>query len=58
MEKCPTRSLHTEGPDGYSAWHDWAEEMDKTHRQELCPGCRLYAIWTPRETAPSGREHK
>lgn len=42
-------------PDGYIAWHAWAKQMGKTHRQEMCPDprCRLFHIWTPRHAAVS-----
>lgn len=40
---------HTPEPTGYVAWHVWAEEMAKTHKQSRCPGCGLWAIWTPKE---------
>lgn len=51
---CPQVDQHTPAPDGYIAWHEWAEEMTKTHRSTRCPGCRLYKIWIPKE-APSVR---
>lgn len=40
--------LHTPAPSGYLQWHAWAAEMSKTHRQQRCPGCRLYKVWIPR----------
>lgn len=46
---CPTASLHTPCPDGYAEWHEWADARATTHKQEMCPGCRRYAIWTPKE---------
>lgn len=39
---------HTPAPPGYLAWFEWAREMAKTHRQERCPGCGLWKVWTPR----------
>lgn len=42
---------HTLCPEGYIQWHAWAEEMAKTHRQEKCAGCGLFAIWVPRKSA-------
>lgn len=49
---CPQADLHApDQPTGYRAWHAWAEEMSKIHRQKRCPGCGLYKIWTPKETA-------
>ena len=44
-EPCPRQELHTPAPSGYLQWHAWAQRMSKTHRQERCPGCDLYAIW-------------
>lgn len=38
---------HTPSPDGYLAWHEWAEKKSKTHRQIKCEGCGLYKIWVP-----------
>jgi hypothetical protein len=45
---CPRGDDHTPAPEGYIQWHHWAEAMSKTHRQRKCPGCGLYAIWTPK----------
>jgi hypothetical protein len=36
-------------PRGYVAWHEWAEEMSKTHVQKRCPGCGLFKIWVSRD---------
>ncbi len=41
---CPERWRHTPQPDGYLQWHEWAEQMKKTHVQERCPCCGLWAI--------------
>lgn len=46
---CPHFEDHTPRPEGYLAWHAWADRMAKTHRQEKCPGCGLYAIWMPKK---------
>ena len=46
---CPHFEDHTPCPEGYIQWHAWAETMAKTHRQEKCPGCGLYEIWTPKK---------
>lgn len=43
----PCADEHTPCPKGYLAWHEWAAEMEKTHRQEACPKCSLYVIWRP-----------
>lgn len=45
----PNCQPHTPEPTGYFAWHEWAERMTKTHKQIRCPGCGLWAIWTPRD---------
>lgn len=48
-ELCPNIEDHTAfQPEGYLAWHEWAEQMSKTHKQRKCPGCGLYQIWEPR----------
>jgi hypothetical protein len=51
---------HTLCPEGYIQWHAWAEEMSRTHRQEKCAGCGLYAIWTPKRPSliPRNRSHE
>jgi hypothetical protein len=36
---------HTDSPDGYIAFDEWAEEMGRTHVQRQCKGCGLYAVW-------------
>ena len=36
---------HTPCPKEYLQWHEWAEEMEKTHRQIRCPHCGLWTIW-------------
>lgn len=48
MSDCPNFVNHTYGPEGYLAWHEWAEAKAKTHRNTKCPGCGLYKIWTPK----------
>lgn len=46
---CPRAAeLHTPQPAGYLAWHAWAEIKARTHRQERCPECGLWAIWKPK----------
>lgn len=44
---CPQQAGHSLQPTGYLPWHEWAEKHSKTHRQVLCSGCGLYAIWIP-----------
>jgi hypothetical protein len=46
---CPHFHDHTPTPEGYLQWHAWARKMSRTHRQERCSGCGLYAIWVPRK---------
>lgn len=54
---CTNEADHTPGqPAGYLAWHEWAEEMSKTHKQKRCPGCRLLQIWVPKNTTAAARE--
>lgn len=43
------KCIHDDGPRGYIAWHEWAAEKRKTHRQKRCPVCGLYKIWVPME---------
>jgi hypothetical protein len=40
--------LEPDEPDGYTAWHKWAEIMSKTHRQVLCEEHNLYHVWIPK----------
>ena len=46
MTECP--SNHTLCPESYLAWHRWAEEKSKTHRQVQCEGCGRFLIWVPK----------
>lgn len=46
---CAQGEGHTPSPEGYLAWHEWAAEKAKTHRQVRCPECGLWAIWVPIE---------
>src|SRR4051812_19375439 len=51
-DDCPrARELHTPCPTGYMAWHEWAAEKSKTHKQVRCPECDLFAIWVPKRRA-------
>lgn len=50
-QECLYKGNHTRSPTGYLAWHEWAREMSKTHRQKRCPGCKLWVIWEPKEKA-------
>jgi hypothetical protein len=40
---CPREAEHRYGPSGYLAWHSWAEERAKTHRQRPCD-CGLWLL--------------
>jgi hypothetical protein len=52
VRDCPRAAeLHTSCPDAYLAWHDWANDKAKTHYQERCPECALWAIWVPKAKA-------
>ncbi len=46
---CPNEANHTAHPLGYIAKEEWAMRKLKTHRQERCPKCGLWKIWTPRK---------
>jgi hypothetical protein len=43
VASCPRESEHRYGPDGYLAWHEWAEERMDTHVQLMCD-CGLYLL--------------
>jgi hypothetical protein len=47
---CPDVKRHTKHPEGYIAQMEWAKRKAKTHRQERCPTCGFWSLWTPRET--------
>lgn len=55
IDTCPNRDQHTEGPHGYLAWHEWAEEMAKDHDVLKCSGCGLYLIVVPHDPGPQSR---
>lgn len=46
---CPRFDLHDPhdpgGSGDYFAWWAYAELKSKTHRQQRCPGCGLWAVW-------------
>lgn len=44
---------HTDSPDGYLQWDEWADRMEQTHLQRQCRGCGLWSIWEPRTGEPS-----
>lgn len=42
-EPCATcKKRQAREPQGYVAWHEWAEKKSKTHDQEQCPLCGLW----------------
>ena len=49
-EVCSNYTEHTLEPEGYIAWHLWAEKMARTHKQVKCPTCGKYVIWKRRTT--------
>ena len=49
---CPNVKRHTKCPEGYLAWHEWAEKKSKTHEQVICGGCGRLAIWIKKEPVP------
>lgn len=46
---CPDVDSHTEHPNGYIEFDEWAEEMQKTHVQKRCPSCGFYVIWEKKQ---------
>jgi hypothetical protein len=40
---------HTPRPTGYLPFVEFARVKSKTHRQERCPVCGLWAIWVPKK---------
>ena len=40
-----TCANHTVCPEGYLAWHAWAEKKARRHTQVQCDECGLWAIW-------------
>lgn len=51
--------VHTpDQPEGYLAWHRWAEEKNKTHRPIRCKGCGLFIKWIARANKTAKRGNK
>ena len=48
LNPCPNEAEHTPEPQSYLAWHNWADEKNKTHRQIRCSGCGRFKIWVLR----------
>jgi hypothetical protein len=46
---CPNIQQHAPQPEGYIAWHSWADRMSKTHTQHVCLTCGRLEIWTPKK---------
>lgn len=44
---CPNAAQHTPCPPGYVQWHEWAEEMAKTHDPVQCADCGRYVLHKP-----------
>jgi hypothetical protein len=42
---CHTPRLPNEPPND-NEWDAWAERQLRTHRQEQCPICKLWHLWT------------
>ncbi len=40
---------HEPAPDGYMQWHEWAEEMGKTHRSVRCKVCGRFGLWVEKK---------
>ena len=51
-KKCNHNPKH-QGPTGYVAWSEWAEDrVKKGWTQKRCKLCKLYCIWVkPKRTA-------
>ena len=54
-EECPNVAQHTKCPEGHLAWHAWAEQKSKRHKQVPCPTCGRWLIWIRRK--PSGPDY-
>ena len=53
LAPCPNQAEHAGEPTNYLAWHEWAEQMAKSHTQHRCPGCGYWRVWRPRESLSS-----
>ena len=47
-EACPDVKRHTKCPNGYIAWHQWADRKERTHISTRCSTCGFFAIWLPK----------
>lgn len=43
---------HTVCPEGYLAWHAWAEKKAKRHYQVRCDECGRFLIWRRKPAVP------
>jgi len=43
---------HTPCPETYVSWSRWAAKMSKTHNTYMCPHCRMWTVWHPKEAKP------
>lgn len=44
----PDHSPLADEPQGYVAWHEWAEVKSRSHVQSRCSACGKYAVWHER----------
>lgn len=49
-DRQPCVDQHTPTPSGYLSFFEWVEKQARTHRNECCPACGLWAIWVPKGT--------
>ena len=51
---CPNIKNHTDCPDDFVEWAEWAEKLNETHVQTWCWGCGMWLIW---EEKTEGEDH-
>lgn len=56
--ECPNLRNHTPAPEGYQAWHHWAEHMTRDHHQTRCSGCNRMSIWVANDGGPTNPHPK
>lgn len=50
-EKCPIKDKHTPMPPGRPEDETkYRERLQKTHFQQVCPGCGLWSMWVLKVT--------
>lgn len=42
---CPDHANHTQSPDDYVQFHNWAKRMQTNHTQIQCKTCKFWCIW-------------